>query len=73
MSARSIISHRLFVAALAHEANSPGGRRPPAGYLPDTLARHTAPNHWVATENRAPSPRALAARRWLWLVINDRT
>jgi hypothetical protein len=70
MSARSFISHRMFVAALGHDANAtPGSRRP--NRLATSLAGQSAPERGLAPEYRAPSPRAMAARRWLLAAINE--
>jgi hypothetical protein len=70
MSARSIISHRLFVAALSHDPNGTAGSRQPER-APNSGAGHTGPDRAVSPEYRAPSRRAMAARQMLSAVLSS--
>ncbi len=68
MSARSIISDRMFVAALSHDANGTAGRRRP-DRVPNSAAGHPKSDRGVSPEGRALSPQAMAARQMLSAVL----
>jgi len=69
MSAHSIISHRMYVAALSHDANGTTDNRPP-DRVPNSAPGSTEPGRGVAPGYREPTPRAVAARRLLFATIS---
>jgi hypothetical protein len=68
MSARSIISHRMFVAALSHNTNAVAQNRGP-DRGPDSAAYDREAARGVPPQYRARSSRAVAARQMLSTVI----
>jgi hypothetical protein len=68
MSARTIISHRMFVAESSHNANGTATSRRPDRVL-NSVAGHTAADRGVPPRYRAQSPRAVAARQMLSAAI----
>jgi hypothetical protein len=70
MSARTIISHRLFVAALNHHTNGTGTSRPPSRVL-NPVAAHIEADRGSRPEFRTLSPRAVAARQILSAAITS--
>jgi hypothetical protein len=68
MSAHSIISHRMYVAALSHDANGTTGNRPP-DRVPNSAPGYTETGRGVSPEYREPKPKAVVARRLLFATM----
>lgn len=62
--------HRMFVAALSHNANGTATSRWPDRVL-NSMAGHTEADRGVPPQYRAQSPRAVAARRMLLAAMDE--
>jgi len=72
MSARSIISHRMFVAALSHDANGTAKAQGPS-HVSSSMSGYAQADLNIPPQQRAPASRIVVARRLLLARMNEKS